>query len=799
MNLLTPQTHTLPLIPLREMVIFPGMVAPFMIGRPSSLKALEEALETPDRWIFLSSQKDANVDDPTPKDIHNYGVIAQIVQHFEQPNGNVRVLVQGIHRASITKFQELEPRYLVEVNVHFMHGELTPEVRKFMDLLVKQFRRYGKFTNQVAIEHFSDTLPREDVNAFADGIAAHIKISTAEKQSLLETVNPYERLQRLQDFLEMEIEKIQIDRRINQKVRKQMEKAQKEYYLNEKIKAIHDELGLQEDHRAEIQELKDKIETLGMPEPVKEKALHEIKRLEAMQPMSAEATVSRTYIDWLVGVPWESSTKEIRNIERAEKILNEDHYGLEKVKDRILEFLAVRQLKKDTQGTILCFVGPPGVGKSSLAKSIARATGRNFIRLSLGGVRDEAEIRGHRRTYIGALPGQIIQMMRRAESVNPVFLLDEVDKLSADFRGDPSAALMEVLDPEQNNAFRDHYLDVDYDLSRVFFIATANLIHPIPPALRDRMEIIHISGYTDREKIEIARNHLIPKQVKNHGLTTRKIDFTESAIQEIIEHYTREAGVRNLEREIASICRKVARKIISRKSKAPLDLEGDDIRDLLGKPRFRRQKREKESAEIGVAMGLAWTEVGGDILATEVTKMKGKDKLLLTGQLGDVMKESAQAALSFVRANSDLLGIDPDFHEKFDIHIHVPEGAIPKDGPSAGITMATALVSLLTGIPVRMDLAMTGEITLRGKVLPVGGIKDKVLAGFRAGINTIILPRENEKDLEDIPEDIHDTMDFVLVEHIYEVLRTALKGSIPSLAYPKDSPLIKSRGEELPH
>lgn len=799
MILHAPKTHTLPLIPLREMVIFPGMVAPFMIGRPSSLQALSSALEHPDRWIFLSAQKEANIDNPTPKDIYQMGVIAQIVQHFEQPNGNVRVLVQGLHRASIIKHLETDERLLVEVKVEHKHGKLTPEIRQYMETLTKLFRRYGKFTNQVAIEHFADTLPTEDVNAFSDSMAAHIKIPTVEKQVLLECVNPYERLQKINDILDVEIEKIQIDRRINQKVRKQMEKAQKEYYLNEKIKAIHDELGIHEDHNAEMRELKEKINDLGMPEEVKERALHELKRLEAMQPMSAEATVSRTYIDWLVHVPWSKSTREIRNIEKAETILNEDHYGLEKVKERILEFLAVRQLKKDTQGSILCFVGPPGVGKSSLAKSIARATGRNFVRLSLGGVRDEAEIRGHRRTYIGALPGQIIQMMRRAESVNPVFLLDEVDKLSADFRGDPSAALMEVLDPEQNHAFRDHYLDVDYDLSRVFFICTANLIHPIPPALKDRMEVIQISGYTDREKTEIAKQHLIPKQIKAHGLQKMKINMKESGIRELIERYTREAGVRNLEREIASVCRKIAKKIVTQSDKKSISVDKESINSLLGKPKFRKHRREKESMEVGVAMGLAWTEVGGDILATEVTKMKGKGKLILTGQLGDVMQESARAALSFVRSNADIFGIDPEFQETCDIHIHVPEGAIPKDGPSAGITLATALVSLLTQNPVRLDVAMTGEITLRGKVLPVGGIKDKILAAFRVGMSKVILPRENEKDLEDIPEDVRDTIEFVLVEHIHEVIHTALKDPIASLPIPEETSTMKSQGDILPH
>ncbi|MBK5259222.1 MAG: endopeptidase La, partial [Thermoanaerobaculia bacterium] len=602
-----------------------------------------------------------------------------------------------------------------------------------------------------------------------------------EKQELLEIVHPFERLQRLQDLIETEIEKINIDRRINSKVKKQMEKAQREYYLNEKIKAIHHELGRKDDRSDEIEELRQKIEDAGMPKDTKEKAMQELKRLEAMPGVSAEATVSRNYIEWLVSVPWKKSTKEIKDIELAENILNEDHYGLEKIKERILEFLAVRQLVKQPKGTILCFVGPPGVGKTSLAKSIARATGRKFVRLSLGGVRDEAEIRGHRRTYIGAFPGQIIQRMKKAGSVNPVFLLDEVDKMSMDFRGDPSAALLEVLDPEQNNAFVDHYLDVEYDLSKVMFIATANVTHTIPAPLKDRMEIIHLSGYTHLEKLAIGRQFLVPKQRQEQGLEEAKIKFEDSAVEELIDSYTREAGVRSLEREVGSVLRKVARRVLQKGSSYELTIDRLKVRELLGKAKYRSQQIH-DKAEIGLATGLAWTEVGGEILSTEVALSRGKGNLTLTGKLGDVMQESARAALSYVRSRAELFGLDPDFHASLDIHIHVPEGAIPKDGPSAGITMATALLSAITKIPVHRDIAMTGEITLRGKVLPVGGVKDKILAAIRAGLTRVILPADNERDLDEIPADVREKMEFHLVESMDEVVLVALDGTIVPLA-----------------
>ncbi len=778
--------ESLPLVPLRDMVVFPHMMAPFIVGRESSVKALEQTLATANKRIFLSAQKDPRIDDPLRDDICELGVVATVMQNLKLPNGNVRVMVEGVQRGRLLEVSETDGALNVEVETFEVHYPMSEELQVYMSKVLAAFEQYAKMSHHLAFEGLMSTLKVDDPDRVADVLAAHLMVATAEKQALLELVNPYERLQRLHDLLDVEIEKINIDKRINVKVKKQMEKAQKEYYLNEKIKAIHQELGRKDDRGDEMTELKDRIEKAGLPKEVKEKAEQELKRLEAMPPVSAEATVSRNYIDWLVSVPWKKKSKEQKDIDRAETVLNEDHYGLEKIKDRILEFLAVRQLVGQTKSSIICFVGPPGVGKSSLAKSIARATGRKFVRLSLGGVRDEAEIRGHRRTYIGAFPGQIIQMMRKAGTVNPVFLLDEVDKMSMDFRGDPSAALLEVLDPEQNDSFLDHYLDVDYDLSKVMFIATANVTHTIPPPLKDRMEVIQLSGYTLNEKLAIAQQFLVKKQLKNHGLSAEKIKFDDEAIRVLIESYTREAGVRSLEREIASICRKLARRVVREGSKVALTIEAEGIADYLGQVRFRPRRKNQES-EVGVATGLAWTEVGGELLETEVGLMRGKGKLTLTGKLGEVMQESARAAVSYLRSRADLLGIDPEFNESIDIHLHVPEGAIPKDGPSAGITMATALISALTKIPVRKDVAMTGEITLRGKVLPVGGIKDKVLAAYRGGINEIILPRENQKDLDEIPTEVRELLECHLVESMDEVLRLALDGSI--------SPFTKAQGK----
>lgn len=776
-------------VPLRDMVVFPQMMAPFIVGRDSSVVALEKALATPERQIFLVAQRDPQIDEPLHPDLHEYGVVAKVVQNLKLPNGNIKVMVEGIRRGRLLDLEDREGAQIAAVETYDIESRTSKAIEALKAAVLETFEQYAKASHHLAFEGLVSTLDTGDVNRLADALATHLLVSTPEKQELLETHDPVERLQRVKDLLDVEIEKVNIDKRINVQVKKQMEKAQKEYYLNEKIKAIHQELGRQDDRGDELKELKEKIEKAGMPKEAKEKAEQELKRLEAMPPVSAEATVSRNYIDWLVSVPWKKKSREIKDLDKAQTILDEDHHGLEKIKERILEFLAVRQLAGgQKQTSILCFVGPPGVGKSSLAKSIARATGRKFVRLSLGGVRDEAEIRGHRRTYIGAFPGQIVQMMKKAETVNPIFLLDEIDKMSMDFRGDPSAALMEVLDPEQNSTFVDHYLDVEYDLSKVMFIATANVLHTIPAPLRDRTEIIQLTGYTLNEKLAIAQGYLIPRQLEQHGLDKDKVRFDDEAMKLLIESYTREAGVRNLEREIARVCRKLARRVVEagEKSKSTAEVTPEMVGEMLGPIKFRPWRKSQE-AEIGVATAMAWTEFGGELLETEVTLMPGKGKLTLTGKLGDVMQESARAAVSYLRSRAELLGVDPQFNETSDLHLHVPEGAIPKDGPSAGITMATALVSAVTGIPVRKDLAMTGEITLRGKVLPIGGIKHKVLAAFRADIREIVLPKDNEKDLEDIPDEVRDQLEVHLVESMDEVLSLALDGEI--------TPLPKAKGE----
>ncbi len=770
----------LAIVPLRDMVVFPHMMAPFVVGRRPSVVALERALERPDKRLFLTTQRDPKVDEPAVDDIYSLGVIARVVQHLQLASGNIKVMVEGLERARLSAVLH-DPECLVaEVETARVEVREDPTLNRYMTQLTEFFKEYAKLSHHLSAEGVLASLQTEDPDQFADILAAHINQPTAEKQQLLELLNPLDRLQRLNDLLDVEIEKLNIDRRLSSRVKKQMEKAQREYYLSEKIKAINEELG-RNDSTEELADLKNQVEESGMTDEAKDKALIEVRRLEGMPPVSAEAGVSRNYVDWLLAVPWIKKSREIRNILRAETVLDEDHYGLEKVKERIIEFLAVRQLVRKTGGTILCFVGPPGVGKTSLARSIARATGRKFVRLSLGGVRDEAEIRGHRRTYIGAFPGQIVQMMRKAGTVNPVLLLDEVDKMAADFRGDPAGALLEVLDPEQNNSFHDHYLDIEYDLSKVLFICTANVTHPIPPALLDRMETIQLSGYTHYEKLQIGRHFLVPRQVERHGLKRFGVEFTDDGLMLLIERYTREAGVRNLEREIASLCRKLARKVLKEKIKArnaSLEVNPEIVGELLGKPRFRAQRRGLEP-EVGAASGLAWTQVGGELLTTEVTLMGGgKGNLTLTGQLGDVMQESARAALSYVRSRAEALGIEPDAFSTTDIHVHVPEGAIPKDGPSAGITLATALVSAFIGTPVRADVAMTGEITLRGRVLPVGGVKEKLLAAFRADIFEVVLPEENEKDIEDIPEEVRDKMRYHFVDHMDKVLANALVGGI---------------------
>jgi len=776
--------ETLPIVPLRDVVVFPHMMMPFVIGRPSSTRALEHALLM-DKRIFLAAQHDASTDDPQPEDIYTMGCVANVVQSLKLPDGNIKVLVEGVERARAIEWKEDKGFYRVVVKVLPKQRDSSGDVEGTMSRVVSLFEQYVKLSNNLNYDAMVAAVRVDDPGKLADTISAHLLVGVDEKQNLLEIISPIERLNRIAGILEIEVDKLQVDRRIQSRVKKQMEKAQKEYYLNEKMKAIQKELGRKDEKGNEVDELKKKIETSKMPKDVEEKAIQELKRLESMPPMSAEATVSRNYLDWLIAVPWHKKTRESRDLKHAEAVLNEDHYGLDKLKERVLEFLAVRALVKKPKATILTFSGPPGVGKTSLAKSIARAMNRKFVRLSLGGVRDEAEIRGHRRTYIGAFPGQIIQMMKKAGTMNPVFLLDEVDKMSMDFRGDPSSALLEVLDPEQNGTFLDHYLDVEYDLSHVMFICTANVLHTIPQALRDRMEVLQLAGYTELEKIEIAKMFLAPKAVENAGLTKANIRFADDALQTVVNRYTREAGVRNLEREISSICRKVARKVVVDGPSFSEDITPDKVTQYLGVPRYRSTMAE-ETNEIGIATGLAWTEVGGEILVTEATLMPGRGKLTLTGKLGDVMQESAQAAMSYVRTKSDEYGLPVDFSRRSDIHVHVPEGAIPKDGPSAGITLATALVSALSRVPVRKDVAMTGEITLRGKVLPIGGLKEKLLAAHRAGITTIILPKDNERDLADIPKNVLDGLKVHMVQTMDEVLKIALVeplvGRIPAEA-----------------
>ncbi|MCD6451462.1 MAG: endopeptidase La [Acidobacteria bacterium] len=769
-----------PLLPLRDAVVFPNTLVPFVVGRRKSISALEYALKN-GKKIFLSAQRDARIDEPTPSDIFEVGTISRIVQSVQMANGNYKVLVEGVERARILSYKDTSDFLFVELETLYYPLSMTPELEKLMRKTALLFEQFIRLSQNINAETLISSIRADDPERLADMVAAQLPISTEAKQDLLETIEPYRRLSKVYSALKEEVDKLLIDKKIHEQVKKQMEKAQKEYYLTEKLKAIQRELGRTEEKGDEISLLRERIEKTPMSAEAKEKALLELKRLEAMPPMSAEATVSRNYLEWLLAVPWKAKSRENRDLSRAERILNEDHYGLEKVKERIIEYLAVRQLVKKPKGSILCFVGAPGVGKSSLARSIARATGRKFVRLSLGGVRDEAEIRGHRRTYIGAFPGQIIQMMRKAKTKNPVFLLDEVDKMSMDFRGDPSAALMEVLDPEQNNSFVDHYLDVEFDLSEVMFIATANTQEAIPRPLQDRMEIIHLSGYTLNEKIAIAKNFLFPKQIKAHGLSRRKVELSDEAITYIIERYTREAGVRNLERHIASICRKIAKKVVAGE-KGPFVINSPEmVEEYLGKPKYRKNIAEKKD-EVGLAQGLAWTEMGGEILPIECVVMRGKGKLNLTGQLGEVMQESARAALSYIRSRAEEFGIDPQFHEKYDLHIHIPEGAIPKDGPSAGITIATAMISALTRIPVRSTIAMSGEITLRGKVLPVGGVKEKLLAAHRSGILKVIFPKENEKDFSEIPEEVKRELRVHLVEEMDEVLRLALAKPLPSPA-----------------
>ena len=767
------KVRLLPLLPLRDIVVFPHMVVPLFVGREKSIKALDEAMSK-QKEILLAAQKKAKTDNPAEDDIFAMGTLGTIIQLLRLPDGTVKVLMEGKKRARIRRFMPQSAYFLVEVEEIAESDEITLEVEALMRSINSTFETYVKLNRKVPPEMLSSVTTLTSPSRLADTIVAHLEIKISDKQRLLEIESPSRRLEELYALMQSEIEVLQVERRIRSRVKKQMEKTQKEYYLNEQMRAIQKELGDRDEFKNEIQELEEKIKKKKMSKEATTKVKKELRKLKMMSPMSAEATVVRNYIDWILSLPWYEYTEESIDLNESQRVLDEDHYGLEKVKERILEYLAVQSLVKQMKGPILCFVGPPGVGKTSLARSIARSTKRNFVRVSLGGVRDEAEIRGHRRTYIGALPGKVIQCMKKADSSNPVFLLDEVDKMSTDFRGDPSSALLEVLDPEQNHTFNDHYLDLDYDLSRVMFITTANNLYTIPRPLQDRMEIIRIPGYTEHEKLHIAKGFLVKKQLEANGLADKKIYFTENAILDVVRHYTRESGVRSLEREIASVCRKVARELVqSGDPNREIRIGASSVPRYLGVPKFRYGRAE-EKDQVGLATGLAWTDVGGELLVTEVAVTPGKGKLTITGKLGDVMQESAQAAMSYIRSRAEQLGLERDFYAKVDIHVHVPEGAVPKDGPSAGITMATAIASALLKIPVRWDLAMTGEITLRGRVLPIGGLKEKILAAHRGGIRRVLIPSENEKDVKDIPAKILKAIDIVLVDHMDEVLRQAL-------------------------
>ena len=778
-----PKTRGLPLLPLRDIIVFPHMVVPLFVGREKSIAALEDAMGS-DKLVLLCAQKKAKTNEPSADDIFPVGTIGTLIQLLRLPDGTVKVLVEGKKRARVKRFIAAEKFFEVEAEEIEEPVEKTVELEALMRSVQSTFEAYVKLNKRIPPEMLMSVSTIDDPARLSDTIVAHLSLKLNDKQAILETESPQKRLEKLYELMQGEIEILQVEKKIRTRVKKQMEKTQKEYYLNEQMQAIQKELGERDEFKNEIQELEEKIKTKKMSKEATLKAKKELKKLKMMSPMSAEATVVRNYIDWILTLPWYEYTEDKLEIAEAERILDEDHYGLKKPKARILEYLAVHKLVDKIRGPILCFVGPPGVGKTSLGKSIARAMGRKFVRISLGGVRDEAEIRGHRRTYIGALPGKIIQSLKKAGTGNPVFLLDEVDKMSTDFRGDPSAALLEVLDPEQNFSFNDHYLDLDYDLSKVMFICTANTMSGIPGPLQDRMEVIRLAGYTDVEKLSIARRYLVPKQLEMNGLEGISVQFRDDALRTIVHKYTKESGVRSLEREVASVCRKVAKKVLKSGAERKFLIGPKAVQRFLGPERFRYGIAEAED-QIGLTTGLAWTELGGELLTIEATVMPGKGKLMITGKLGEVMQESAQAAMSYVRSRAEVLGLDKRFIENMDIHVHVPEGAIPKDGPSAGITMATTLVSALCRIPVRKDVAMTGEITLRGRVLPIGGLKEKVLAAHRGGIRRILIPKENEKDVAEIPKKIRDQLEIVLVEHTDEVLREGLRHEDPAAFFSK--------------
>ena len=784
-----------PVLPLRDIVVFPHMIVPLFVGREKSVRALEDVMKD-DKQIMLVTQKNAAQDDPGTADIYTVGTIGTVLQLLKLPDGTVKVLVEGARRARITRFAENEAFFQAYADAVAEKPGEPQETAALARTVVSQFEQYIKLNKKIPPEVLVSINQIDDSAKLADTVASHLNLKIPEKQELLETEAVSERLEKVFGYMEGEIGVLQVEKRIRNRVKRQMEKTQREYYLNEQMKAIQKELGEGEDGRDEMAELEDRINKTAFSKEARDKAAAEFKKLKSMSPMSAEATVVRNYLDWLLSVPWHTRTKIKRDIKAAEKVLNADHFGLEKVKERILEYLAVQQRIKKMKGPILCLVGAPGVGKTSLGKSVARATGRNFVRMSLGGVRDEAEIRGHRRTYIGSMPGKILQGMKKAKSSNPLFLLDEVDKLGADWRGDPSSALLEVLDPEQNGAFNDHYLEVDYDLSDVMFVTTANTLR-IPQPLLDRMEIIRIPGYTEDEKVEIARRHLIPKQMTAHGIRKTEWNISDDAIRDLIRYYTREAGVRNLEREIANLTRKAIKDILMKKMER-VAVTRRNLEKYAGVRRFRFGEAESEDL-VGITTGLAWTEVGGELLTIEAVTLPGKGRVTATGKLGDVMKESVQAAESFVKSRSHAFGIRPTVFEKRDIHVHVPEGATPKDGPSAGVAMVTSIVSVLTGIPVKSDIAMTGEITLRGRVLPIGGLKEKLLAALRGGLKTVLIPQDNEKDLAEIPDNVKRGLKIIAVRTVDELLGNALAAPLTPVAWEEDGeppPVIPGTGEE---